>query len=151
MATVKWSALTSRGTVLDNTAGQLNALANNGFSSLSSAHDNSSNLDRWGFLELKLGSFTATAGASVSVYLVPSVDGGSDYNDTPSSTNPGGHMLVATLSITSGASAKIAVTSVPFALPPGHFKFCVRNQTGAAFANSATNALVFYTSNESVA
>jgi hypothetical protein len=147
MATVKWSALTSRGNQLTT---ELNSLANGAFSALSAAHDNSSNLDRWGWIELSLNTLNPTTGACVSVYLVPSIDGGTDYDTGPSSTNPASHLLVATLSVATGSATKKLVSQAPFPLPPGHFKFCLRNQTGVAF-NAASNVLAFWTSNEAVA
>jgi hypothetical protein len=149
MATVKWGAApTSRGTVLST---QLNALANGGYSALGSAYDNSSNLDRWGWVELSLVSLNPTAGACIYVYLAPSVDGGTDYDDGPSSTNPASHLLVAALSVKTGSAAKKVVSLVPFALPPGLFKFALKNQCGVVLATSDSNLLVLYTSNEAVA
>jgi hypothetical protein len=145
MALVKWAGLSSRGSVLTT---ELNTLANNTFSALGTAYDNTANLDRWGWVELSLASLTPTAGACVYIYLVPSVDG-TNYDNGPSSTNPATHLLVATLSIQTGAAAKVAVTQIPFSLPPSKFKFALKNQTGVAFGG--TNTLDLFTSNESVA
>jgi hypothetical protein len=148
MATVKWGAApTSRGTVLST---QMDSLANAGFSALGSAYDNSSNLDRWGWIELSLGSLTPTAGACIYVYLAPSLDGGTDYDDGPASTNPASHLLVAVLQLKTGAAAKKVVSLTPFSLPPGLFKFAIKNQAGVALA-SGSNTMVLYTSNEAVA
>jgi hypothetical protein len=147
MATIKWGAApTSRGTVLST---QMDSVANAGFSTLGSAYDNSSNLDRWGWIELSLGSLNPTAGACIYVYLVPSVDGGTDYDDGPSSTNPASHLLVAVLQLKTGAAAKKVVTLTPFALPPCNIKFAIKNQAGVTLA-SGSNTMVLYTSNEAV-
>lgn len=148
-AAVKWNAApTSRGTVLNT---EMDTVANAGFSSVGSTIiDNTSNLDRWGWIELQLGSLTPTAGACIYVYLVPSVDGGTDYDDGPSSTNPAAHLLVAVLNVKTGVGSKKLVTAKPFDLPPGKFKFAIKNQTGVALAGSGANTMVLYTSNEAV-
>jgi len=147
MATVKWSALSSRGSVL---GAELNGVVSGAFTALGTAYDNTANLDRWGWVELSLGSLNPTAGASVYIYLVPSVDGGTDYDDGPASTNPAAHLLVAVMNLKTGAAAKKVVTLTPFALPPCKFKFAAKNQSGVTLAGSA-NDLQFYTSNEAVA
>jgi len=148
MATVKWGAApTSRGTVLST---EMDSVNNAGYSSLGSAFDNTSNLDRWGWVELSLGSLNPSTGACIYVFLVPSVDGGTDYDDGPASTNPGSHMLVAVLSVKTGTAAKKVVSLAPFALPPGKFKFAIKNQTGVNLAASS-NTLVLYTANEAIA
>ena len=142
MATVKWSALTDRGTVLSP-----GAVANGGFQALGSAYDNTVNLDRWGWVELSLGTATTTAGACIYVYMAPSLDG-TDYDDGPSSTNPASHLLVAVLQVNVGGGAKKVVSLAPFPLPPGFVKFSIKNQTGAAL--NGTNTLVLFTANETV-
>jgi hypothetical protein len=147
MANIKWNGLTSQGTVLNT---QMDTVASGAFSTLGSAYDNTSKLDRWGWVELSLGSFTATAGACIYVYLVPSIDNGTDYDDGPSSTNPAAHLLVANLQVKTGASAKKLVSLVPFPLPPGLFKFAIKNQTGGTLVGSGGNTMVLYTSNEAV-
>ena len=147
MATVKWGAApTSRGNVLTT---ELNALGNGSFSALGPAYNNSANLDRWGWVELSLASLNPTAGACVYVFLVPSIDGGTDYDDGPASTNPGSHLLVAVLSLKTGSATKKVVNLTPFPLPPCHFKFALKNQAGVALGASG-NTLELFTSNEAV-
>lgn len=146
MATVKWSGSpTSRGTVLTT---ELNSLGNGAFCSVGSAYDNTSNLDEWFWFDLVLASLNPTAGAYVNIYAVPSLDG-TNYADAPSSTNPGNHMLVATLSITTGSAAKRQMSLFPFLLPPGKWKFVIKNGTGVSFGASS-NTLTLYSANESV-
>lgn len=147
MAIVKWGALTSRGTVLST---EMNALANAGFSALGTAFDNTVNLDRWGWVELTLASLTPVAGACIYVFMSPSIDGGTDYDDGPAATNPGSHLLVGVLSIKTGVAAKKVISLAPFAIPPGLVKFSVKNQAGVALGATG-NVLALFTSNEVVA
>jgi len=146
MATVKWGALVSRGSVLTT---EMNALANAGFAALGPVYDNRSNLDRWGWVELTLASLTPVAGACVYVFMSPTLDD-TDYDDGPSSTNPASHLLVAVLAIKTGVGAKKVVSLAPFALPPGQVKFSVKNQAGVALGATG-NVLALFTANESVA
>lgn len=148
MAVVKWSgALTSRGSVLTT---QLNTLTNGSLCSAGSAYDNTSNLDRWGWVEFAGGgSITPTAGAYISVYIV-TAPGGTNYDDAASSTNPGTHQLVAVLSVQTGAHTVRAISAVPFALPPTLFKFVLKNGTGVSLTASG-NTLTLYTGNEAIA
>jgi len=148
MATIKWgTSPTSRGTVLTT---ELNSLANAGYCGVGPAFDNTSNLDRWGWLEfLGGGSITPTAGATISVFLVHSLDG-TNYDDAASATNPATHQLVAVLSIQTGAHTVRANTLFPFPLPPGKFKFVLKNNTGVTLT-ATTNTLTLFTSNEAVA
>jgi hypothetical protein len=147
MATVKWAGSpTSRSTQLTT---ELNSLANNAFSAVGPAFDNTSNLDQWFGFDLVLASLNPTAGAYVNIYAVPSWDG-TNYADAPSSTNPGNHVLVATLSITTGSAAKRQMSLYPVQLPPGKMKFVIKNGCGVAFGASS-NTLTLYSMNESVA
>jgi len=75
---------------------------------------------------------------------------GTTYADPPSSTNPGNHLLVATISITSGTSAKRQSTIDPVRLPPLKMKFVVKNGAGIALASSG-NTIGLFSTNESVA
>lgn len=147
MATVKWAASpTSRGTVLTT---ELNALANNGFTAVGPAFDNTTNLDEWFLFDLVLASLTPTAGAYINIYAVPTLDN-STYADPPSSTNPGGHLLVATLQITTGAAAKRQMSLYPVQLPGNKWKFVIKNGTGVALG-ATLNTLTLYSIDESVA
>lgn len=148
MATVKWgAAVTSRGTVLTT---ELNTLTTGSFSAAGSAYDNTSNLDRWGWVEfVGGGSITPTAGAYLSVYFVPSLDG-SNYADAASSTQVGSHQLVAMFSVKTGAHTVREMSVQPFALPPCKGKFVLKNGTGVSLTSSG-NTLTLYTANEAVA
>lgn len=143
MATAfKWAGVTSRGNVLTT---ELNALANGGFSAAGPAYDNTTNLDQWGACDITLASLAAAAGAYLQIFLDVSLDG-TTYEDAPSSTNPGAHQLVATVSLNVSTSAK-RVMSPFFRLPPNKFKFVLKNAAGVALG-ATLNTVALYTANE---
>jgi hypothetical protein len=142
---ILWQAApVSRGTVLTT---ELNALANAGYSGVGSALDNTTNLDQYGALDIVLASLAPAAGAYLSLYLVQSIDG-TTYEDPPSSTNPGTHMLVATVPVPTGTAAKRLMTPW-FRVPPGKFKFVLYNAAGVALGATG-NTVTLYTSNDEV-
>jgi len=147
MATIKWTTLSSVVAALANA--DIASIVNNAYSALGTAINNSSALDRWGWLELNLGSIDPVDGACIFVYLLPSFDGGTDYDDGPSANNPCSHNIVAVMSVNIASSAK-KITYGPIPLPAGHFKFALRNCTGVTLAATA-NTLDLYTNNEAVA
>lgn len=140
--TFKWLAGTSRGNQLTT---ELNSLGNGSFSAVGPAYDNTANLDEWGACDITLASLTPTAGAYLQVFLAVSLDG-TTYEDAASSTNPGSHMLVATVSITTGVAAKRQMTAW-FRLPPNKFKFVLKNATGVALG-ATLNTVALFTTNE---
>lgn len=140
--TFKWTGWTSQGTVLTT---ELNSLANGGYSAVGPAYDNTVNLDSWAACEINLASLAAASGAYLQLFLVQSL-GGTNFEDAPSSTNPGQHMSVAVVSLLVSTSVKRASTP-PFRIPPGKWKFVLKNQSGVAFAASA-NTVNLYTTNE---
>lgn len=135
---------TSRGTVLTT---ELNALGNAAFSGGGSAIDNTANSDQYGACDIVLASLNPTAGAYLALYLVQSLDG-TTYEDAPSSTNPGTHMLVATVLVTTGSAAK-RIMSPWFRIPPGKFKFVLYNATGVSLG-ATLNTVTLYTGNDEV-
>lgn len=140
---IKWEAgPVSRSTVLTT---ELNALANGAFSAVGSALDNTANSDQYGALDIVLSSLNPTAGAYLNLYLVQSLDG-TTYEDAPSATNPGTHMLVANVLVTTGSAAKRIMTPW-FYIPPGKFKFVLLNATNVALG-ATTNTVTLYTSND---
>lgn len=151
MSVIKWAAApTSRGNVLTTELGNGTGLADATFSAAGPTYDNTANLDRWGWIQfLAGGTYTPTAGAYISVYIVNSLDG-TNFDDPASAATPGYHELVATIAVKVGTTiTPRAITTAPFALPPGKFKFVLRNATGAALPASG-NTLALYTANESV-
>lgn len=143
MATFKWLGATSRGNVLTT---ELNALANGGFSAVGPAYDNTANLDEWIFFDITLASLAAAAGASLQIFFVVSLDG-TTYEDPASSTNPGSHQLVCTVSVNVSTSAKRIQTKDGYRIPPFKGKFVLKNACGVALG-ATLNTVAAYTSNE---
>lgn len=117
---------------------ELNSLAATTGKAISSAIDNSSNLDLFDDLELTVTFASApTAGTVVEVYLLPSLDGGTSYADGSSTVTP-------QPSTFAGGFTVRAVTTVQrmvlrgIALPPGFFKYLVQNTTNQAFPASGS-------------
>jgi hypothetical protein len=147
VATIKWGASpTSRGTVLTT---ELNTLANGAFTAVGTELDNTSNLDRWAWVEFAGGgSITPTTGATFSIFLVHA-PGGTNYDDPASSTNPGTHQIVAVIALQASAHTVRAISTFPFPLPPSKVKFVLKNNSGVSLSASG-NTLTLYTSNEAV-
>ena len=142
---VLWeTSWTSRSTVLTT---ELNSLGDGAFSGVGSAVDNTSNLDQFGALDIVLASLNPTAGAFLQLFMVQSLDG-TNYEDAPSSTNPGLHMLVATVNVTTGSAAKRIMTPT-FRIPPGKFKFVLYNDCNVSLGASS-NTVTLYTSNDEI-
>lgn len=140
--TFKWSGWTSQGTVLTT---ELNALGNGSYSAVGPAYDNTTALDMWGAIEINLASLNPTAGAYLELFMVQSL-GGTNYEDAPSSTNPGYHMSIAKLSLTTGSATK-RVSTQRFSIPPGKWKFVLLNKANVALG-ATTNTATLYTTNE---
>jgi hypothetical protein len=140
--TFKWTTWTDRsGSTGGTVSTELNSLANGGFSAVSGIYDNTTNLDEWAAFMIDLASLTPTTGAYLQVFLIDSIDG-TTYEDAASSTNPGAHQLVATVSLTAAVGARKAITA-PFRLPPGKMKWVLKNASGVALASSANTAKLF--------
>lgn len=133
---------TSRGTVLTT---ELNSLGDNAYSAVGSPVDNTSNLDQYGAVEVNLASLNPTTGAFLTLFLVQSVDG-TNYEDAPSSTQPGYHQQIAVLPLATGSATK-RVSSPIFKIPPGKFKFVLRNDANVALGSSG-NTVTLYTAND---
>jgi len=112
---------------------ELNSLANNANCAASSAIDNTTNLDLEMEVELVLAAQGAarSTGAQVFLYIVRSIDGGSNYSDVLESIND----IAATFTLDAATTARREVKS-DIRIPPGFFKLYVRNATGQAFAAS---------------
>lgn len=116
----------------------LNSLANGG-NVLGAAIDNSTGLDTYCDVEVSLAAqgSARSNGAFVAVYLLPSGDGGTTYAYGDASTDPAPEHLAARVGFDAATTARDQV-SLPFTVPPGHFKILVQNQTGQAFAASGS-------------
>ena len=152
----KWEAPTVSLTSLLSTS--LNSLANDTTDDGgASAINNESNLCTHMDLELTLASLdlSAQTNPSVVIYLIESVDGGTDfdtYTDAVSAAAsiPPSDKICCRFGLRpgTGAEAKTAVKSM-IPIPPGRFKLLLRNRTGAAFAASG-NVLAYRTYNLNV-
>lgn len=134
----KWVAPAAAAAALTS---ELNNLANGAYSAASAAIDNTSNLYQYIWFEVVLASLTAVVPASVSVYLVPSLDD-TNYADGGGSVAPSAINFVCSLVPTTGASAKRMVTSQAYECPPLKFKLVLLNNCGNAFA-AANNTLSY--------
>ena len=130
----------------------LNSLADDTTDLASTAINNETNLRTHMDLELTLASLdlSAQTAPSVWVYMMESVDGGTDFDTATDATAdadlmPPHDKVCAILNVRNGngAEAKSAVQSM-VAIPPGRFKLMVRNKCGAAFAASG-NVLAYRT------
>lgn len=146
MATEKWAAYTSRGSVLST---ELNALASAGRSAAGTEVDNGANLDMFGVLELAVTFGTApSAGGYVEIYMVTAPDG-TNYEDGSSTVDPGTHKLVDRIPVRAVTTAqRLSGRLIP--LLPEKTKFILLNGSGQAFPASGST-LTLYTTNRTVA
>lgn len=140
MATIKHAAYAE--TIQTATiGGNFNSRANASYTDASTAIANGTDLHLFADMELTLGSFTATAGGYVGLYILPSVDGGTTFPDGGGSVVPAESLLAGVFPVTTGASAKV-VTLANVPLPPTSFKIVLGNFTGGTLAASG-NALKY--------
>jgi len=149
---IKWStpvvALTSY------LSAALNSLANNAINSSGAAIDNQTNLATHMDIELTIASLdlSGQSSPSVDIYLIESVDGGTDYDNVTDAVSADANMPPADKVCTkiglrphTAAEVKTAVKSM-IPIPPGKFKLCPRNKTGVALP-AANNILSYRTYN----
>ena len=133
MATAKWATPSARSANFLSTVA--NSLAN-GSESAVVTYDNSSNLDYYVLVTLKLGSITPSTGGSVSLRIT--------FNDgTDTSDKIGGEIYV--IPLLSGTSAK--VNSLRINIPPFSLRVSLVNNSGVTLAASG-NELYFRPWNE---
>lgn len=130
MATTKHKAYSTTITTSLSTA--LDALANAANSVASAAINNSTSLDLYHDLTLNVATqgTARSAGATVAVFITPALDG-----STYDTVNHGTAELAAVFSMDASTAAR-QVTRRDVPVPPGLFKYFVRNATGQAFAAS---------------
>jgi hypothetical protein len=131
MAVAKWAAPGTRSSNLAGTA--LNSLANGPAPSLIS-YDNSSNLDLYGIVTLKLGSITPGTGGSISLRVYAG-----DGTDLPDAN--GGAFDTYTAALATGASPKV-VTFPMVRLYPFQCRFQIVNNAGVNLAVSGNELYV---------
>lgn len=151
---IKWEAPTVALTSLLTTS--LNSLADDTTDDgAQTAIDNeTTNLCTHMDLEFTIASvnLSASVNPAIWVYLIESVDGGTDFDIYTDGTATAGLMpptdkLIAIMGVRpgAGAEAKTVVKSM-IPIPPGQFKLLVRNKCGAALAASG-NILAYRTYN----
>ena len=151
---IKWEAPTVAYTSYLTTT--LNSLAND-TTDLGAAINNESNLCTFMDLELTLASLdlSSQSNPSVTVFMLESIDGGTDFDTGDDAVSADASMPPADKICTifnlrpgTGAEAKTAVKSI-IPIPPGRFKLMLRNKTGVAFAASG-NVLSYRTYNSNI-
>lgn len=146
MATEKWAAYTSRGTVLGT---ELNSLANAGRSAAGTEIDNGTNLDMYGVLELRVTFGTApSAGGYVEIYMVTAPDG-TNYEDGSNTVDPGTHKFLDRIPVRAVTTAQ-RLSGRIFPMLPEKTKFLLYNGSGQAFPASGST-ITLYTTNRTVA
>lgn len=116
---------------------ELNSLGATTGKAISSAIDNSTDLDLFDDLELAVTFASApTVGTVVECYLVPSIDG-SNYADGSSTVLPQSALYVGGFVVRAVTSAQKMVLR-GIGLPPGLFKYLVQNTTNQAFPASGS-------------
>ena len=128
--TFKWTAL---GTLTSYLGAELNALANAG-NVIGAAIDNTANLNTYMAVELFVNTqgVARSAGAYVSLYLLPSVDG-TNYAYGGAALTPSAQRLVGVFALDAAVTARYTVL-VDLPIPPTKFMLLVQNNTGQAFA-----------------
>lgn len=117
---------------------ELNALAATTGKAVSPVVDNSVNLDLFDDLQLSVTFAVApTAGTVVELYLLPSIDAGTDYPDGSTAIAPQSALFVAGFTVRAVATAQKMITR-GVALPPGLFKYLLINTTNQAFPASGS-------------
>lgn len=129
MAVAKWAAPSARSANVAGTT--LNSLANAAESSVVT-YDNSTALDLYGAVTIKLGSITPATGGSITLRVT--LNDGTDTAD-----RIGGDLYVVPL--TSGAGAKVAVINM-VRLYPFSMRLSVVNNAGVALASSGNELYV---------
>ena len=135
MSTIQLDSYRGVSTVMST---ELNSLAATTGKAISSAVDNSANLDLFDDLELTVTFAVApVVGTVIEVYLITSLDGGSTYADGDTSVLPQASLFVGGFAVRAVTSAqRMHIRGV--ALPPGPFKYLVQNTTAQAFPASGS-------------
>ncbi len=114
---------------------ELNSLANGSYCTASAAIDNSTNLDLFDQLELNVTYGVApSTGGTVDVFLLPSLDG-TNYPDGGGATAPAPENQVGSFTLRAVTTAqRLSLRDIP--IPPGLFKYVLKNSAGQAMAAS---------------
>lgn len=117
---------------------ELNALGNSNANTLSTLGAAFQNTNARIFADVEFvagGTFTPVAGGFIEVWLLRSLDGGTNYEDGSASAAPGRPAdLIIPVRAGTTITPRAGVQGV--ALPPGFYKPLARNQTGASLPAS---------------
>ncbi len=142
-STFKWDTVESIATGLST---ELNSLANGSYTAVSSAVDNETDKYLYINVELSLASLNPTGTPSCSLFIVKSIDSGSNFEDGGGSVVPSNEALLCAFSLSTGSGTKRRVVA-NLLIPPLQFKFVLLNNSGVALANSG-NTLRYRRHNE---
>jgi hypothetical protein len=121
---------------------ELNSLADNAATALSVEEDNSASGQRWpmAMVEILIAAqgTARAAGASVSLFVVPSTDG-TNYGDAATEATLNNY-LVGVYSLDAATTARYLTGRI--VLPPTKYKVALRNNTGQAFAASGNTVKI---------
>jgi len=142
VSALKWEAASTSNTLVSSGA----SLSNNTISAASTAYDNKTNLNTYGWLEFT-GTFSVApsdTSPTLDIYFSESADG-TNYQDAPLTGGADqGEMHVTSIPIQKVTSAQRIVVG-PVALPPNALKAYADNQTGQTLSSAWT--LKLYTNN----
>lgn len=146
MSTFKWSAYNTADTAV---AGSLmNALATGAYTQPGTAINNTVGLYLYGDLSITLSSAVSVPSGglpTISVWLLPSLDGGTTYPLPPgnAAAAPPANLLVGTMAMVPGVSTSSMVLR-GIVLPPSFFKILIQNNLGVAFPSTSTSTCSLY-------
>jgi hypothetical protein len=134
-ATIQWGPYRGATSVMTSA---LNALASTTGKAVSAAIDNGPNGDLFDDVELTVTFASApTAGSVVELYMLRSIDGGSTYQDGSTTVEPQPSTFVGGFTVRAVTTQQVLILG-GVALPPGSFKYLVRNTTNQAFPASGS-------------
>jgi hypothetical protein len=116
----------------------LASLANGG-TAVSSAIDNSTNGYLSAEFQIRVRTGTVAGTPTVTVYILRSIDGGTDYDDSTNVNNPEVMRQISTPTATTTYTSSIRVESLP-----QYFKIMLVNNTGGALDSTGSNHYIKY-------
>lgn len=135
MATIGLKQYRGVVTVLDT---GLNSLGSSSGKVVSAELDNDTDLDVFADLFLAVTFASApTADSMVELFVLPSIDGGTTYPDGSASIEPQTYLYVGGFTVRAVTTAQVRMLR-GIALPPGKYKYLVRNNTNQAFPASGS-------------
>ena len=142
MATATWSGYQAEAqTVAFSGTQGIDSLTNDEWTSLSDEVDNSTNKYLFADIELYMPSVAFTgADSAMELYIVPSVDGTNypNWTDNVTTDEQENNIHFVGSMPTSGTTANQRLVLRAVALPPGKFKFAVRNRGGVTLTTGNT-------------